>query len=52
MKKTDTKRSYSSPSVELLAYACEQAVMASSSIGASGVDNEEFVPGGSFSDWQ
>ena len=52
MKKTDTNCAYSSPSAELLSMACEQAVMSASVMRVPGVDNEEFVPGGSFSDWQ
>ena len=50
MKKLTTNYSYNSPSVELIAFAGEQAVMTGSS-QASGFDNEEFVPGGSYSDW-
>lgn len=51
MKKTCTNEAYSSPSIELLAMACEQAVMAGSTQNFSGVDNEEFKDGGSFNDW-
>lgn len=54
--KRENKISYVSPDLEIVAVACEQAVMSSSSpgvcLGASGVDNEEFVNGGTFSDWK
>ena len=53
--KRENKISYVSPDVEIIAVACEQAVMSSSSPGVclgAGVDNEEFVNGGSFSDWK
>ena len=49
--KENTKNGYSSPSIELLALACEQAVMAGSTQTCSGVDNEDFTSGGTFSDW-
>lgn len=49
MKKSLTNESYSSPRVEQLALACEQAVMSAS---VSGVDNEGFQKGGSFTDWE
>ena len=51
MKKEKNNFGYSSPCVELFAMACEQAVMAGSVQNFSGVDNEEFTSGGSFSDW-
>jgi hypothetical protein len=51
MKKTCTNKDYSSPSIELLVMACEQAVMAGSTQTFSGVDNEEFTDGGKFNDW-
>lgn len=51
MKKENNNYGYSSPCVELFAMACEQAVMAGSAQTFSGVDNEEFTSGGSFSDW-
>lgn len=51
MKKENNNCGYSSPCVELFAMACEQAVMAGSAQTFSGVDNEEFTSGGSFSDW-
>ena len=53
--KRENKIRYVSPDVEIIAVACEQAVMSSSSPGVclgAGVDNEEFVNGGSFSDWK
>ena len=50
MKKLKTNHSYRSPEVELIAFASEQAVMTGSS-QATGFDNEEFVQGGSYSDW-
>ena len=51
MKKTSTNEGYSSPSIELLAMACEQAVMAGSSSSVEGATNETFENGGSFTDW-
>ena len=51
MKKTCTNEAYSSPSIELLVMACEQAVMAGSAQTFDGVANEGFTSGGSFSDW-
>lgn len=54
MKKEKTF-GYVSPDVEIVTVACEQAVMSSSSPGVclgAGVGNEEFVDGGSFSDWK
>lgn len=50
MKKLKTNHSYRSPEVELIAFASEQAVMAGSA-QITGVDNEEFVTGGTYSDW-
>lgn len=49
MKKTCTNESYSSPKVELLTLACEQAIMTDSF--QYGADNEEFEDGGSYTDW-
>jgi hypothetical protein len=47
--KTITNKSYSSPRIELMALACEQAAMAASVImSLGGADNEEFVAGGTY----
>ena len=46
---------YVSPDVEIVTVACEQAIMSTSTpdiFGGTGADNEEFVDGGSFSDWK
>ena len=54
MKKEKTF-GYVSPDVEIVTVACEQAVMSTSSSSpfeGAGADNEEFVDGGSFSDWK
>ena len=54
MKKEKTF-GYVSPDVEIIAVACEQAIMSTSTpniFGGTGADNEEFVDGGSFSDWK
>lgn len=48
MKKTITNESYSSPKIELLALACEQAVMSGSIQSVGGADNEQFVNGGEY----
>ena len=53
--KRENKISYVSPDVEIVAVACEQAVMSTSSpspFEGAGADNEEFVDGGTFSDWK
>lgn len=46
--KTSTNESYSSPRIELLALACEQAVMAGSAASMGEVSNEQFVNGGEY----
>ena len=51
MKKTSTNESYSSPRIELLAMACEQAVMSGSFSSVGGATNEAFEDGGSFTEW-
>ena len=48
------KVNYSSPSCVLIQFNSEQAIFAASNmimLGAESIDNEEFVPGGTFSDW-
>ena len=52
MKKETKTKSYSSPSMELMALTSESAVMTGSvATLLKGADNEEFTSGGSFSDW-
>lgn len=47
--KTSTNESYSSPKIELLVLACEQAAMAASVImSLGGADNEEFEAGDAY----
>ena len=51
MKKLKTNHSYCSPRVELVVLAIEQAVMAGSAAQVPGLENEDFVKGGTYSDW-
>ena len=55
MKKETKICGYVSPDVEIVTVACEQAIMSTSSpnvFEGTGADNEEFVSGGTFSDWK
>lgn len=47
MKKSQVK-TYSSPSVELMALASEQAFLSGSFNQVGGADNEEFTSGGTY----
>ena len=46
--KENTKNGYSSPSIELLALACEQAFLSGSTCSIGETDNEEFTDGGTY----
>jgi len=51
MKKENINYSYSSPRVELMTLACEQAFLSGSIQSVGGASNETFESGGSFTDW-
>ena len=51
MKKGNDNHCYISPDMEIVALACEQAFLSASTYSVKGADNEEFVSGGTFSDW-
>lgn len=46
MKKENINHSYSSPRVELMTLACEQAFLSGSIQSVEGAGNEDFVNGG------
>lgn len=51
MKKVNNNHCYVSPDMETVVLACEQAFLSASTYSVGGADNEEFVSGGTFSDW-
>ncbi len=52
--KKENKKLYSSPKSVMIQVMSEQAFLAASNViqmNLGGIDNEEFVAGGTFSDW-